>query len=70
MNGNIGVMKCMMTGVSKCLLELSNEFSYNSIYTELTDSTNMAKGFAMMPVMWSIGATVGYVLASTFSSCD
>ena len=29
--------------------------------SEITDSTNMAQGFAMMPVMWSIGGTVGYV---------
>ncbi|KAJ3557587.1 hypothetical protein NM688_g1389 [Phlebia brevispora] len=47
LNGNIGVIKCMMT--------------------ELTDSTNMAKGFAMMPVMWSIGGTVGPLIGGVLS---
>ncbi|OBZ72619.1 Protein ZINC INDUCED FACILITATOR-LIKE 1 [Grifola frondosa] len=39
LNGNIGVIKCMMA--------------------ELTDSTNIAQGFALMPVVWSVGGTVG-----------
>ncbi|KAF9815816.1 hypothetical protein IEO21_04328 [Rhodonia placenta] len=30
-----------------------------SMMGELTDSTNMAQGFALMPVVWSAGATVG-----------
>ena len=35
-------------------------------HPELTDSTNMAQGFAMMPVMWSIGGTVGSVTIYPF----
>jgi len=32
-----------------------------SVMGELTDSTNRAEGFALMPVVWGFGATVGYV---------
>jgi hypothetical protein len=32
-----------------------------SVMGELTDSTNRAEGFALMPVVWGLGATVGYV---------
>jgi hypothetical protein len=32
-----------------------------SMMGELTDSTNIAQGMALMPVVWSTGATVGYV---------
>lgn len=30
-----------------------------SMMGELTDSTNMAQGFSLMPVAWSLGATIG-----------
>jgi hypothetical protein len=30
-----------------------------SMMGELTDSTNIAQGMALMPVVWSTGATVG-----------
>ncbi|KAG2132983.1 major facilitator superfamily domain-containing protein [Suillus clintonianus] len=30
-----------------------------SMMGELTDSTNIAQGFALMPVAWSLGATIG-----------
>lgn len=29
---------------------------------EMTDYTNMAQAFAYMPVVWSVGATIGYVV--------
>jgi hypothetical protein len=29
---------------------------------ELTDSTNRAEGFAMIPIVWAAGATLGYGL--------
>ena len=32
-----------------------------SVMGELTDSTNRAEGFALMPVVWGLGATLGYV---------
>ncbi len=58
LNGNIGVIKCMMTG--KYFSDGPVPYLSLSMDSELTDSTNMAQGFAMMPVMWSIGGTVGY----------
>lgn len=32
-----------------------------SVMGELTDSTNRAEGFSLMPVVWATGATLGYV---------
>ena len=39
---------------------------------ELTDSTNRAEGFCLMPVVWGLGATVGYVkfIANFWSIVD
>ncbi|KAG2075781.1 MFS general substrate transporter [Suillus decipiens] len=34
---------------------------------ELTDSTNMAQGFALIPIMWCIGAFVGPLIGGTLS---
>ncbi|KZV74591.1 MFS general substrate transporter [Peniophora sp. CONT] len=34
---------------------------------ELTDRTNRARGFALMPVMWALGASVGPLMGGTLS---
>lgn len=31
-----------------------------SVIGELTDSSNRAEGFSMIPVVWAAGATMGY----------
>lgn len=31
-----------------------------SMIAELTDETNMAQGFALIPVTWAIGGTLGF----------
>ena len=31
-----------------------------SMMAELTDETNMARGFALIPVTWAIGGTIGF----------
>lgn len=31
-----------------------------SVMGELTDSTNRAEGFSLMPVVWAAGSTIGY----------
>ncbi|KAG0699248.1 MFS transporter [Suillus ampliporus] len=36
-----------------------------SMMGELTDSTNMAQGFALMPIAWSLGATIGPMIGGT-----
>lgn len=36
-----------------------------SMLGELTDSTNMARGFALMPIAWSLGATIGPMIGGT-----
>ncbi|KAI0368602.1 MFS general substrate transporter [Pilatotrama ljubarskyi] len=47
--------------VSRCMVGMlnGNIGVIKSMMAELTDSTNMAQGFAFMPVMWSIGGTIG-----------
>ncbi|KAG1715740.1 hypothetical protein ID866_1408 [Astraeus odoratus] len=32
-----------------------------SMLGELTDASNMAQGFALLPIMWSLGGSLGYV---------
>lgn len=48
---------------SRCLCGLlnGNVGVSKSMIAEITDSTNMAQGFAMMPLVWAVGATLGYV---------
>ncbi|KAH9850280.1 MFS general substrate transporter [Lenzites betulinus] len=47
--------------LSRCLVGMlnGNIGVMKSMMADLTDSTNIAQGFAFMPVMWSIGCTVG-----------
>ena len=47
---------------SRCLAGLlnGNVGVIKSMMGELTDSSNIAQGMALMPVVWSTGATVGY----------
>lgn len=37
-----------------------------SVMGELTDSTNRAEGLSLMPVVWGLGATMGYDSAQSF----
>ncbi|PFH51110.1 hypothetical protein AMATHDRAFT_59842 [Amanita thiersii Skay4041] len=39
----------------------------NSMMVELTDSTNIAKGYALMPIAWSTGGTLGPIIGGLFS---
>ncbi|KAF9231938.1 major facilitator superfamily domain-containing protein [Melanogaster broomeanus] len=38
-----------------------------SMLGELTDSTNMAQGFALIPIAWSLGVSLGPVIGGTLS---
>ncbi|KAF8902180.1 major facilitator superfamily domain-containing protein [Mucidula mucida] len=38
-----------------------------SVMGDLTDSSNRAEGFALMPVVWSFGATMGPLIGGTFA---
>lgn len=31
-----------------------------SMLAELTDETNMARGFSLIPVIWALGGTIGF----------
>jgi hypothetical protein len=33
-----------------------------SMMGEITDSTNRAQGFALLPITWQLGGTLGYVI--------
>ncbi|KAF7762283.1 hypothetical protein Agabi119p4_8876 [Agaricus bisporus var. burnettii] len=39
-----------------------------TIMVELTDKTNVGDAFAMMPLMWSIGSTIGPIIGGAFSN--
>jgi len=49
--------------LSRCLCGLlnGNIGVMKSAMGELTDSTNRAEAFALMPVVWAAGASIGYV---------
>ncbi|PFH46777.1 hypothetical protein AMATHDRAFT_88127, partial [Amanita thiersii Skay4041] len=58
-----------MLAFSRCL---SGFFNGNlgvtkSTMGDLTDSTNRAEGFALFPIMWAAGASVGPVIGGSFS---
>ncbi|KAG6330572.1 hypothetical protein ID866_8516 [Astraeus odoratus] len=38
-----------------------------SMLGELTDASNMAQGFALMPIMWSLGSALGPLIGGTLS---
>ena len=37
-----------------------------SMMAELTDETNMARGFSLISVTWAVGATLGYSISPLF----
>ena len=37
-----------------------------SMMAELTDETNMAKGFSLIPITWAIASTIGFDLLLPF----
>ncbi|KAH7921308.1 MFS general substrate transporter [Leucogyrophana mollusca] len=48
--------------ISRCICGMlnGNIGVMKSMMGELTDSTNMARGFSFMPIVWCVGATIGY----------
>jgi hypothetical protein len=36
-----------------------------SMLAELTDESNMARGFSLIPVIWAVGGTIGLVTSLT-----
>jgi len=42
------------------LISIASIGVMKSVMGELTDSTNRAEGFALVPVVWGFGATIGY----------
>ncbi|KAH9038343.1 hypothetical protein EDB85DRAFT_498800 [Lactarius pseudohatsudake] len=38
-----------------------------SMMAELTDETNMARGFSLIPVTWAVGGTIGFDMSLLFS---
>ncbi|KAF9266382.1 major facilitator superfamily transporter [Marasmius fiardii PR-910] len=55
--------------VSRCLTGLlnGNIGVMKSTMGDVTDNTNRAEGFALLPVVWSFGATVGPLLGGYFA---
>lgn len=56
--------------ISRCLCGLlnGNIGVMKSVMGELTDSSNRAEGFALIPVVWAVGATAGPLLGGTLSN--
>ncbi|KAJ3568782.1 hypothetical protein NP233_g5486 [Leucocoprinus birnbaumii] len=56
--------------VSRCLCGLlnGNVGVMKSVVGELTDSSNRAEGFALIPAVWAIGATMGPLLGGSLSN--
>ncbi|KAJ6461113.1 MFS general substrate transporter [Mycena sanguinolenta] len=56
--------------VSRCLAGLlnGNVGVIKSMMGEITDSTNIAQGMALMPVVWSTGATLGPIIGGLLSN--
>ncbi|KAK7057738.1 MFS general substrate transporter, partial [Favolaschia claudopus] len=56
--------------ISRCLSGLlnGNVGVIKSMMGELTDSTNIAQGMALMPVVWSTGATVGPIIGGMLAN--
>ncbi|KAF7773190.1 hypothetical protein Agabi119p4_5357 [Agaricus bisporus var. burnettii] len=55
--------------ISRCLCGLlnGNIGVMKSVMGELTDSSNRAEGFALMPVVWATGSTLGPLLGGSLS---
>ncbi|KAF8218231.1 major facilitator superfamily domain-containing protein [Mycena galopus ATCC 62051] len=56
--------------VSRCLAGLlnGNVGVIKSMMGELTDSTNIAQGMALMPIVWATGATVGPIIGGLLAN--
>ncbi|KAF7360778.1 MFS general substrate transporter [Mycena venus] len=56
--------------VSRCLAGVLNGNTgvIKSMMGELTDSSNIAQGMALMPVVWSMGATVGPLIGGVLAN--
>ena len=57
--GNIANGSCL---TSRCLNGMlnGNIGVTKSMMAELTDETNMARGFSLIPIAWAAGSTVGF----------
>ncbi|KZP23803.1 MFS general substrate transporter [Athelia psychrophila] len=55
--------------VSRCLAGAlnGNIGVIKSMMSEITDPTNIAQGFALMPVVWSVGSTIGPLIGGTLA---
>ncbi|KAG8221011.1 major facilitator superfamily domain-containing protein [Butyriboletus roseoflavus] len=55
--------------ISRCICGLlnGNVGATKSMIGELTDSTNIARGFALMPIGWCVGSTLGPFIGGAFA---
>lgn len=55
--------------ISRCICGMLNGNSgvMKSMMGELTDSTNMAQGFALIPITWCFGGFFGFVMGGTLA---
>ncbi|KAG6817274.1 hypothetical protein H0H87_010935 [Tephrocybe sp. NHM501043] len=67
LNGNIGVYHHRFTLVGTELTFAALVGVMKSVMGELTDPSNRAKGFALMPAVWATGATLGPLIGGTLA---
>ncbi|KAJ3514656.1 hypothetical protein NLJ89_g2251 [Agrocybe chaxingu] len=67
--GRKPVLLIGLFGIVRCLTGLlnGNIGVMKSVMGELTDPTNRAEGFSLMPVVWGFGATMGPLLGGSLS---
>ncbi|KAJ3725779.1 major facilitator superfamily domain-containing protein, partial [Lentinula raphanica] len=71
--GPLGLTLAMLGfGLSKTFVALGifngNIGVSRTVMAEITDSTNMADAFALVPIMWSFGSTVGPALGGVLAN--
>jgi len=58
--------RCALRNLSVRTFDLNDCLGVmKSVMGELTDSTNRAQGYALMPAVWGFGATIGFVARLT-----
>lgn len=67
LNGNVGVMKSMMAELTDSTNIAQGLPIIHNSSAELTLTTYKIKGFSLIPITWSIGATIGYGRSFNFS---
>ena len=64
-------MSLQLSFASRCLNGMlnGNVGVMKSMMVELTDETNMARGFSLIALTWAVGCTIGSEISLLFFTC-